>query len=38
MDRGRLLASGTLDHLRSLTGMVSLEDIFVSLAKKGGAQ
>ncbi|MBQ2727125.1 MAG: ABC transporter ATP-binding protein [Clostridia bacterium] len=38
MDRGRLLASGTLDQLRSLTGMVSLEDIFVSLAKKGGAQ
>lgn len=37
MDRGRLLASGTLDQLRTLTGMTSLEDIFVSLAKKGGA-
>ena len=33
---GKLLASGTLDQLRQQTGMDSLEDIFVSLAQKGG--
>ena len=34
---GKLQASGTLDDLRQLTGRTSLEEIFVSLARKGGA-
>ena len=37
MDCGKLRASGTLDDLRALTGHTSLEDIFVSLAQKGGS-
>lgn len=37
MDHGHLLACGTMDELRALTGLTTLEDIFVSLAQKGGA-
>ncbi|MBQ8185252.1 MAG: ABC transporter ATP-binding protein [Clostridia bacterium] len=38
MDHGHLLACGTMEELRQLTGLVSLEDIFVSLAQKGGVR
>lgn len=38
MDHGHLLACGTMDELRRMTGLTSLEDIFVSFAQKGGAE